>query len=174
MAGQAAQLHELKTGEGFPLGDLQISVLALEPRPATPEGRAQTPALRLALSGADGHRVEQLLTKEAPVQLGDDTLQFVAFQTPTVERAWLDLTLAGPNSTPLSGAVAVNRPLFWRGLRLYHTATTVDPASGRPYAGIQIVRDQGLPLIYLGFLLLVLGAGLFLIDKTRTRGAACH
>jgi len=169
--GQPVKLYELKTGEGFRHQGLEALVLALEPRPASADGGGQTPALRLALTGADGRRVERLLTKETPVEQGGFTLQFVAFQTPTVERSWLDLSLTGPNSPPLTGRAAVNRPLSWRGLRLYHTATTIDPASGRPYAGIQIVQDRGLPLIYLGFLSLLLGGGLFLIDKTRARAA---
>jgi len=92
----------------------------------------------------------------------------VAFQSPVVKRVWVDLEITSGSAPPLSGPAEVNHPLQWQGLRFYHTATAADPA-GRTYAGIQIVNDQGIPLVYLGFLVIFLGNGLLLYQKTCRR-----
>ncbi|MEW6217987.1 MAG: hypothetical protein AB1634_00450 [Thermodesulfobacteriota bacterium] len=82
--------------------------------------------------------------------------QLVAFRTPVVKTLWVELELLAGERVVASGRAGVNEPLVWEGLRFFHTQTAVDEA-GRPYAGIQIVRDPGLPVVYAGFALLALG-----------------
>lgn len=57
-----------------------------------------------------------------------------------------------------SGTIEVNRPLRFRGYRIYQT--TYDPV-GWQWSGLEIVRDPGLPYIYCGFISLALGITLW-------------
>ncbi|HLB25743.1 MAG TPA: cytochrome c biogenesis protein ResB [Nitrospirota bacterium] len=52
--------------------------------------------------------------------------------------------------------VEINSPLRYGGLTIYHTSYGVD-AQGRYYVGYQLVRDPGIPLVWAGFTLLMLG-----------------
>lgn len=149
------KLYELKTGEAFSHEGLHVEALDLDPL---------VQSLRLAITEANGARSIKSASKEAPAQQAGTTLQLVAFQTPIVKRSWVDLTMIPTTGPPTSGKAEVNHPLQWQGLRFYHTATNTDPYA-KPYAGIQIVKDQGIPLIYFGFLVLCLGNALFLLKK---------
>lgn len=152
---QPRKLYELKTGESFTHEGFHVEALDLNP---------SVPSLRLAITEPDGIRSIQTASKETPAQQSEITLQLVAFQTPIIKRSWVDLTMTPTTGPPLSGEAEVNHPLQWHGLRFYHTATNSDPY-GKPYAGIQIVKDQGIPLVYIGFLMLCLGNGIFLFKK---------
>ena len=158
--GQATTLYERRSGEGFNHAGFRVDLLDFDPR---------GPALHLAVTDLDGVRKEQTATREIPVGQPGLVCQLVAFQTPVVKRSWVDLEISSGDSIPFVGQAEVNHPLHWQGLRFYHTATNVDP-SGRAYAGIQIVNDQGIPLVYLGFLIVSLGNGLLLYRKSRRRG----
>ena len=171
--GKPSKLYELKTGESFEHGGFLIEALTFDPRgprqakaePNAPQGGIeQNPTLHLAITGADGVRSVQTATKEIPTNQSGMTLQLVAFQTPVVKRSWVDLALTSATVPPVSGQVEVNRPLKWQGLRFYHTATSTD-TYGQAYAGIQIVNDQGIPLVYFGFILICLGNGILLLRK---------
>jgi len=153
--GNPAKLYELRTGESFEHGGFQVEVLDLDPL---------RPALHFAITGPDGVRAVQTATKEVPANQSGIALQLVAFQTPIVKRSWVDLTIIPEAPPPVSGQAEVNHPFTWLGLRFYHTATNAD-TGGRAYAGIQIVNDQGIPLVYLGFVLVCLGNGVFLFRK---------
>jgi len=162
--GKPTKLHELRTGENFEQGGFHVEVLDLDPF---------APALHFAITGPDGARVVQTATKEIPANPSAITLQLVAFQTPVVKRSWVDLTLTPATAPPVTGQAEVNHPLQWQGLRFYHTATSADDY-GQTYAGIQIVKDQGVPLVYFGFILVCLGNGLFLFKKVHRSRQARH
>ncbi|MDD5758480.1 MAG: hypothetical protein PHI06_05295 [Desulfobulbaceae bacterium] len=150
-----SKLYELKTGESFSHEGFHVEALAFDPIP---------PSLQLVITEPNGHRSVKSADKEAPAQLGEITLQLIAFQTPKIKRSWVDLTLTPAIGLPSSGKAEVNSPLQWHGLRFYHTSTNTDPL-GKPYAGIQIVNDQGIPLVYLGFIALCLGNSIFFFKK---------
>lgn len=153
--GRPERLFEVKTGEAFSFAGYRVEVLALDPT---------APALNLAVIGGDGVRTLRTLTREIDHGQEGLVLQLVAFQTPRLQRGWVDLEITPEVGPSLSGETQVNHPLHWQGLRLFHTATGIDPG-GRRYAGIQIVKDQGIPLVYGGFLLLTLGNGLLLLAR---------
>lgn len=160
--GNPTKLYELKTGESFGHEGCTVEALALDPL---------APALRFAVTGPDGVRTEQTAGKEVPAQQAGLTLQLVAFQTPVLRRSWVDLALVPAAGPPVAAEVEVNHPLHWQGLRFYHTATGADP-NGQAYAGIQIVNDQGVPLVYVGFLAVCLGNVMLLLKKaSRSRQA---
>jgi cytochrome c biogenesis protein len=155
LADKPSKLFELKTGESFAHEGFQIEVRDLDPL---------TSSLHFAITSPDGVRSLQKATKESPAQHAGITLQFVAFQPPVIKRSWVELTLIPATGPPLSGKAEVNHPLQWQGLRFYHTATGNDPY-GKAYAGIQVVNDPGIPLLYFGFLVVCLGNGIFLLRK---------
>ena len=172
--GQPTKLYELKTGESFDHDMFHVEALDLDPLSSSPtsamterstlkEGIELTPALKLAITGPDGIRHVQTATEEIPTQ-SELAFQLVAFQTPVVKRSWVDITLIPAMLAPVSGQTEVNHPLQWQGLRFYHTATSID-TNGQAYAGIQIVKDNGIPLVYLGFFLVCLGNGIILLRQ---------
>ena len=69
---------------------------------------------------------------------------------------WVDLRLSDHDKTLAEGISEVNAPLQWNGLSFYHTQTSRDP-DGRKYAGIQIVKDPGKPLVFAGMIVTTLG-----------------
>lgn len=193
--GKPSKLYELKTGESFEHEGFHIEILDFDlltprtprggielnhlPTPAgiqsdTPlSGTKLSPVLHFAITGADGVRIARTATQEIPSSQAGITLQLVAFQTPVVKRRWVDLTLIPATAPSVSGLVEVNHPLQWQGLRFYHTATNVD-MNNQAYAGIQIVKDQGVPLVYLGFITVCLGNGMLLFRKVNGSRHARH
>ncbi len=155
MDGKAERLHQLRTGEAFSASGYRVDVLELDPA---------TPALLVAVTDGKGIRALRTVTKETDLTEPGLSLQLVAFQTPSSKRSWVDMELLPEHGPPVTGTVEVNRPLCWQGHRLFHTATGVD-ADGRRFAGIQIVKDPGTPLVYGGFVLLFLGNGLLLLKR---------
>lgn len=155
MDGTPVKLVEVTTGASFQWASYHIEALALDPI---------TPALTLAITSPNGARTISTVTKGTSQGQQGLVLQLVAFKTPVIKRCWLDIDIISNAAAPFSGQAEVNRPMIWHGLRFYHTATSADPY-GKPYVGIQIVNDKGIPLVYLGCLLVCLGNGLFLAKR---------
>lgn len=154
-------LFTLKTGEGFNLGDYRVVADSLE-----------FPAENLKLS---------VFQQGRPVGSADTAgasnlppgfpyaFRLVAFKNPSLKRMWVDLELSMDSRMIAEGISQVNSPFTWEGLCFYHVKTDHD-ANGMPYAGIQIVKDPGRPLVYLGFA--VVGAGAVLSSLRRFYGHA--
>lgn len=173
--GRPTKLYEVKTGESFEHEGFQIEILDLNLKAPPPAAASPqpSPTLHFAITGADGLRTEQAATKEPPTKQSGLTLQLVAFQTPIVKRSWVDLSLRQGAAPPVTGQSEVNHPLQWHGLRFYHTATSTD-TYGQAYAGIQIVNDQGIPVVYLGFIVVFLGNASFLFRKIHKKNRRPH
>ena len=90
---------------------------------------------------------------------GDFPLKFklVAYQDPQISRSALELQTARSNEPPLNGSVEVNQPLSRYGFDFYYVQHAFD-RQGREYVGIQIVRDLGRPIVFLGMALAAVGA----------------
>jgi len=85
----------------------------------------------------------------------------LAYHDPEIRRAEAVVTLRSPNGeVGARSAVAVNQPLVFAGCRVYLTAWG-DDAEGKPFAGFQIVRDPGQPLVWTASV--ALSFGLFLL-----------
>ena len=152
-------LFELKTGQSFTLGRYRVHADALE-----------FPAESLLLTVSEGiNRIGSADTsgrRDLPPGFPFD-FKLVAFKNPVLKRTWVDLELSQGGSTIRTGTAEVNGPLDWQGLRLYHTKLERD-AYGVPYAGIQIVKDPGMPLVYAGFLILTAGMLSWMFGKMAT------
>jgi cytochrome c biogenesis protein len=85
-----------------------------------------------------------------------------AFRDPEIRRAEAVVALSGADGKTLARQIiAINEPLVHGGVRIFLTAWDRDP-KGFPYAGFQIVRDPGQPLVWLGSTALSLGLLLLL------------
>lgn len=142
-------LETLRTGDSFSLDNFRISVDRLD---------VAARSLELGVCTADGQALGRYHTGIDSGQLPGLPYTFilVAYQDPVVKKIWVDLELRRGDEILAKGPAAVNQPLEWNGLRFYNTKTGHDEY-GAPYAGIQIVKDPGVPLVYAGFLIIVAG-----------------
>jgi hypothetical protein len=147
--GQKANLFETRTEDSFLFEEYRIQVLRLDPL---------TKVLYLSVESLEGKVIGTMSTKGQKNLPPDFPLDFklVAFQDPQVKRMWVDLKLLKNGKTIVSGASEVNHPLRWQGMKFFLTQITADDM-GRPYAGIQISKDPGVPYVYGGFAVLFLG-----------------
>lgn len=149
-------LFTLKTGESFTLADYKVRVDSIDLQSET-----------LLLSILQGERTLGTATTEGDSNLPSGfpyTFKLVAFQNPVLKRIWVDLKLVRDANILAQGTTEINSPFEWGGLYFY--ATLFDKTdSGEPFAGIQIVRDPGRPLVFAGFLLAALGAVAIFIKR---------
>ena len=94
--------------------------------------------------------------------------KLVAFATPVLKKAWLDLKLLRDSEVLAEGTSAVNHPLEWNGISYYHTSTGRDQY-GIPFVGIQMTRDPGKLYVYAGFCVITLGLSLYFIKRVKFR-----
>ena len=143
-------LFVLKTGEYFDFKNYRIKVGALE-----------YPSENLKLLIYEKERlVGSYNTLSGIKDLPADfpySFKLVANQLPKLKRMWVDLVLTKDFQEVSNGISEINNPLKWSGLYFYTTQADYDP-SGAPYAGIQIVRDPGRPVVFTGFAIMGLGA----------------
>jgi len=146
---EKVSLFTLKTGESFTMGDYLVRVDSMD-----------IPTETLFLTVLQGGRTIGTATTEGRSDLPTGfpyAFKLVAFQNPILKRTWLDLILLRDAKIVAQGTTEVNKPFEWGGLYFY--STLLDRTeSGEPYAGIQIVKDPGRPVVFTGFLLAGLGA----------------
>ena len=144
---EKVSLHTLKTGENFTLDGYTVKVDELD---------LATEVLKLSVLRA-GEPLGSCDTSGASVLPPDFPYQFklVAFMNPVLKRLWVDLRISGQDRQ-VDGVAEVNHPFTWNGLYFYNTQVAAD-AAGTPYAGIQIVKDPGRPLVFAGFLVTSIG-----------------
>ncbi len=142
-------LFTLKTGESFDLSDYRITASTFEPK---------TQELSLNV-----HKAGKLLgtcdTSGKSTLPGDFPYAFklVSYKNPFLKRLWVDLHLSRDDRQLAAGTAEINGPFLWQGLYFYNTQVATDE-SGRAFAGIQIVRDPGRPVVFSGFAIMSLGA----------------
>jgi len=147
---EKAGLLALKTGESFTIDGYRVRVGALDMGSGSLTLQVHDSNDRLI--GSYDTRKDRGLPPGFPY-----AFKLVAFQDPVLKRVWTDLRLLRDNRVVARGVSEVNHPFTWNGLRFYTTRIDADSA-GMPYAGIQIVRDPGVPCVYSGFVLICLGA----------------
>lgn len=141
-------LYTLRTGESFDLGGYRIRADRLQ---ADGEKAFLTVFRDKVSIGTADTEGASALPPDFPF-----SFKLVAYQNPKLKRMWVDLRLTNNGKTLVQGVSEVNAPLQWNGLSFYHTRTSRDP-DGRRYAGIQIVKDPGKPLVFAGMIVTTLG-----------------
>lgn len=142
-------LFTLKTGESFTMGDYRVHVDSIDLQSET-----------LLLSILQGERSLGTATTAGGSSLPAGfpyAFKLVAFQNPILRRSWVDLKLVRDAATLAQGSTEINNPFQWGGLYFYSTLLDRTP-TGEPFAGIQIVKDPGRPVVFAGFALAGLGA----------------
>jgi hypothetical protein len=142
-------LYTLQIGKSFDLDDYRIAATALE-----------FDKLNLKLAVYKQGQIIGTVDTAGMSTLPSNfpyAFKLVSYKDVPVKRLWVDLVIADKDKTLASGSTEVNEPFTWQGLHFYHTLTGTDD-NGRPYAGIQIVRDPGRPYVFAGFAVMVLGS----------------
>lgn len=143
------RLEELRTGESFPLGEYTVRADSLE-----------LPRAELLLSVFRGDRLLGAIDTGGAETLAPGFpygFRLVAYKDPVYRRVRADLILSRGREMIAEGTTEVNSPFGWNGLSFHLTRVEWD-AYGMPYAGIQIVKDPGAPIVYAGFAVLNAGA----------------
>ena len=158
--GNQAGLFQLQTGESFEFKGYTVETGSLD---------LEDRSLGLTI-----FKNNQLISqKKTTIALSDTDKEIespficklVAFKTPTVKKTWVDIGVT-QDGQETEGTTGVNQPFVWNGVRFFHTETGHD-RYGAAYAGIQIVRDPGIAVVYLGFLCILLGCSLLLYEKNK-------
>jgi hypothetical protein len=153
-------LYTLKTGESFDIEKYSI-------RPDSIDLTHQS--LKISVF-KDGEYIGSADTSEA-IDLPSDfpfNFKLVAYMDPVIKKTWVDIALINGDEIVAEGRTWVNNPLQWEGLNFHHTATNRDE-NRKPYVGLQITRDPGIPYVYFGFCIISTGGILYLIRKMSRR-----
>lgn len=142
-------LFLLKTGEGFTVGDYQVRVDAIDLAAETLHLTVSQGGNAIGTASTSG---ETSLPEGFPY-----AFKLVAFKNPVLRRTWVDLKLLRDSTVLAQGTTEINSPFQWGGLYFYNTLIDRTP-KGEPFAGIQIVRDPGRPVVFAGFVLAGIGA----------------
>lgn len=142
-------LFMLKTGESFNVGDYRVRVDSID---------LQSEALFLSIYQGERNIGTASTGGENTLPTGFPyAFKLVAFQNPVLRRAWVDLKLLRDSAVMAHGSTEINSPFQWGGLYFYNTLLDRTP-EGEPFAGIQIVKDPGRPVVFAGFVIASLGA----------------
>jgi cytochrome c biogenesis protein ResB len=142
------QLFVLKTGESFDYDSFRVTVDRLEPVAETLYMTVYNNGKELGKMATDG-------TSNMPPEFPFN-FKLVAFQNPILKRMWVNLSISDKSGLLVDGTSEVNAPLMWNGLYFYNTQISHDP-SGKKFAGIQIVKDPGRPIVFAGLIITTLG-----------------
>lgn len=154
-------LFVLKTGESFTLYQYRVQVDSLE-----------LTTKNLQLSVYEQGQLKGTCNTEKGSNLPVDfpySFKLVAFQDPILKRLSVDLLLTSGSDLVAEGITEVNNPFIWNGLYFFNTQVDIDP-EGLPYAGIQIVRDPGRPVVFAGFVMVGIGVILTYLRRFRRKG----
>jgi hypothetical protein len=141
-------LLTLNTGESFDIGDYSVTAVDLDPQ-------ARNLGLAVYRQGRFIGSADTSGRRELPLDFPYD-FRLVAFKDRVLKRMRVDLQLLRESRAIAEGSSEVNSPFQWGGLYFFHVQSGRDPG-GRAYAGIQIVRDPGKPLVFSGFVIVALG-----------------
>jgi hypothetical protein len=154
---EKVSLHELRTGKSFEIGP--YTVTAEEFDVPTENLRLSVFQGGILIGSTDTEGTENNLPAEFPY-----SFKLVAFRDPVMKKVGVDLQLTKDSRVVEAGTVEANSPLEWNGLYFYNTNLDEDEY-GNVYAGIQIVRDPGRPVVFAGFGVIMTGSLLWVYKK---------
>lgn|GEM_PF-1000965 len=159
--GEKSGLFEIETGRSFESGGYRITAVSIDPLAVS---------LNLDVYKGDALVDEIVVSRSGDAPLPGSPLSFrlVAFQTPRLKSASVNIEIVKDGEVVAGGASGVNQPFSWGGRGYYHTNTDIDKF-GAPYAGIQIVEDRWKPMVYAAFGVLSIGVVLRLSEVLHRR-----
>ena len=142
-------LFTLKTGESFLVGDYRVQVDSID---------LDSDSLHLTIFQGERTLGTATTAGVSSLPVGFPyAFKLVAFKNPVLRRTWVDLKLTQDATLLTHGSTEINKPFQWGGLYFYSTLLD-KAANGEPFAGIQIVKDPGRPVVFAGFALAGIGA----------------
>jgi len=75
----------------------------------------------------------------------------------------------GPDGTELSTVISMNRPLDFMGFRLFQQSYVLGEGGAPDTTVLSVSRDPGVPVVYVAFILLILGVFWYLLGNGRRR-----
>ncbi|HOX46760.1 MAG TPA: cytochrome c biogenesis protein ResB [Myxococcota bacterium] len=140
--------HQAEAGAGGP-APVSIQYVFTPPAGAAP---AEGPVVELRLGGL---REPTRLGPRQPIRLGGDRVLVLAPRGGDMVRDYLsDVSVLEGGQLRLQQTVEVNHPLEHGGLAIYQSDYRPEDLA---FSGFQVVRDPGLPAVYLGFGLNLVG-----------------
>ncbi len=109
--------------------------------------------------------------KEASAAVFGMTIHPDAFQDPLLKQLHSEVSILQNGQVVKQGVIEVNHPMIYEGVAVYQTAFDQDQF-GNWYAGFQMSRDPGEPLVWAGSVMLVLGFVLAFVVRPRVLGVA--
>lgn len=152
--GEKDSLHELKTGETFQWREFNILAETLD---------VDQQKLTLKIYDKSGQLIGSYDTSGESGLPADFPLAFqlVAYRDPVLKNVGAELAFYEDGKVLTEGFSRVNDPFKWAGYKFHITNVAADQY-GRPYIGLQIVKDPGVYLAYAGFIILCIGCLLHL------------
>ncbi|MFH1435870.1 MAG: cytochrome c biogenesis protein ResB [Pseudomonadota bacterium] len=120
-------------------------------RHITRSDKARDPAVEVRVEGRDKPVV---LTAGRPERVSDDRMLVLSMQEENVEDYLSRLSVVEEGKTVLTQTIEVNHPLSYGGFDIYQS--NYDPEKPN-WTGLEVVRDPGILLVYLGFILNLAG-----------------
>ena len=84
------------------------------------------------------------------------SFRLTSYQEPVLKSVASTVKLVKDDRVVKRGVIEVNSPMKFGGLSIYQTSYDRDPG-GRYYSGFEIVKDPGIPVVWAGFALLLVG-----------------
>ena len=147
--GSKFALETVKTGDNFKLDDAIITVERLEPWKKSAYLTVRKGSKIIGTAYTEG---VSTLPEEFPYQF-----KLVKYQNANIKNFSVDMELLRNGKVVTSGRSAINHPFHYEGMSFYNTSISADDR-GRPFAGLQIVRDPGTKIVFSGMALTCLGA----------------
>ncbi len=171
--GVVGSRQKLDAGETVELGGKGYRVKALHRSArtsiahATRSNTANNPVVKVEIRGMNQ---PQYLRPGRPLRLDDRTVLVLEPKGDNVRDYLSTVSILEQGRKVLTRTVEVNHPLEYKGYAIYQADYRPDDPT---FSGFQVVRDPGLWIVYLGFVLNVLGvlAALYL-PRAGTRAAA--
>jgi len=84
------------------------------------------------------------------------SLRLLSYSDPILKSVASTVKIVREGKMVKRGVIEINSPMRFEGLSIYQTAYNRDP-EGRYYSGFEIVKDPGIPLVWAGFVMLLIG-----------------
>lgn len=147
--GKNENLYTISTGESFLCGGYRVEARKLDIADKSAELAVYQREQRI------GSYQTASRTSDLPAGF-PYAFELVAYKTPKLKNEWVELAILQDGRIVAEGTSGVNSPMAWNNLALYNPRNNVD-RNGIPYAGIQVVRDPGMPVVFAGLVLMGLG-----------------
>lgn len=117
-------------------------------------GESRNPAIRLAVGTMQGIQGRWLFANQLDPHSGDSPFQFYYSHDFPIKAYVSDIKILDGGKEVMRKSLRVNHPLKYKGVTLFQAS--YDKENER-WSGIQVTRDPGIPVVYTGFVGMMIG-----------------